>query len=106
MEWTVHFSMRRVRVTPKLSASPEAIVGDVRRVREQISTSAFPNVPLYFTEWSTSYTPRDPAHDAYIGGAPLRSAGAPADRSRQNEKCACTLTSRPNYDPAARFLRP
>jgi len=23
-------------------------------------------LPLYFTEWSTSYTPRDPVHDSYI----------------------------------------
>jgi xylan 1,4-beta-xylosidase len=38
----------------------------VRRVREQISASAFPGLPLYFTEWSTSYTPRDSVHDSYI----------------------------------------
>lgn len=50
----------------KLSASPDAIVGDVRRVREEISASAFPGLPLYFTEWSTSYTPRDSVHDSYI----------------------------------------
>ena len=50
----------------KLSPSPEAIVGDVRRVREQIQKSEFPNLPLYFTEWSTSYTPRDLIHDSYI----------------------------------------
>lgn len=50
----------------KLSPSPDAIVGDVRRVREQISSSAFPGLPLYFTEWSTSYTPRDSIHDSYI----------------------------------------
>jgi xylan 1,4-beta-xylosidase len=50
----------------KLSASPDAIVGDVRRVRQQIAASAFPDLPLYFTEWSTSYTPRDPVHDSYI----------------------------------------
>jgi xylan 1,4-beta-xylosidase len=50
----------------KLSASPDAIVGDVRRVREQISASAFPKLPMYFTEWSTSYTPRDLVHDSYI----------------------------------------
>ncbi|HEU4604045.1 MAG TPA: hypothetical protein VFS24_18870, partial [Steroidobacteraceae bacterium] len=43
----------------KLSPSPDAIVGDVRNVREQISKSAFPHLPLYFTEWSTSYTARD-----------------------------------------------
>jgi len=50
----------------KLSASPDAIIGDVRRVREQISASPFPGLPLYFTEWSTSYTPRDSVHDSYI----------------------------------------
>jgi xylan 1,4-beta-xylosidase len=50
----------------KLSASPDAIVGDVRRVRRQISESPFPALPLYFTEWSTSYTPRDAVHDSYI----------------------------------------
>ena len=50
----------------KLSTSPDAIVGDVRRVREQIAASAFPGLPLYFTEWSTSYTSRDPVHDSYV----------------------------------------
>jgi xylan 1,4-beta-xylosidase len=50
----------------KLSPSQDAIVGDVRRVREQISASSFPSLPLYFTEWSTSYTPRDAVHDSYI----------------------------------------
>lgn len=50
----------------KLAASPDAIIGDVRHVREQISASAFPTLPLYFTEWSTSYTPRDSVHDSYI----------------------------------------
>ncbi len=50
----------------RLDPSPDAIVGDVRRVREQISASPFPGLPLYFTEWSTSYTPRDSIHDSYI----------------------------------------
>jgi xylan 1,4-beta-xylosidase len=50
----------------KLSISPDAIVGDVRRVREQISASQFPTLPLYFSEWSTSYAPRDSVHDSYI----------------------------------------
>ncbi len=53
----------------KLSASPEAIVGDVRRVREQIAASPFPDLPLYFSEWSTSYTPRDAVHDSYISAS-------------------------------------
>ena len=50
----------------KLSPSQDAIVGDVRRVRQQIGESPFPSLPLYFTEWSTSYTPRDAVHDSYI----------------------------------------
>jgi xylan 1,4-beta-xylosidase len=50
----------------KLDPSPDAIVGDVRRVRDQITASPFPGLPLYFTEWSTSYTPRDSVHDSYI----------------------------------------
>jgi xylan 1,4-beta-xylosidase len=53
----------------KLSASPDAIVGDVRRVRREISESPFPGLPLYITEWSTSYTPRDAVHDSYISAA-------------------------------------
>lgn len=53
----------------KLSSSPDAIVGDVRKVREQIEASAFPGLPLYFTEWSTSYTPRDSVHDSYVSAA-------------------------------------
>jgi len=50
----------------KLDPSADAIIGDVRRVRDQISASPFPGLPLYFTEWSTSYTPRDSVHDSYI----------------------------------------
>lgn len=50
----------------KLSPLPDAIVGDVRRVRGQVEASAFPGLPVYFTEWSTSYTPRDAVHDSYV----------------------------------------
>jgi xylan 1,4-beta-xylosidase len=50
----------------KLSPSPEAIVGDVRKVRGEIEASTYPGLSLYFTEWSTSYTPRDLVHDSYI----------------------------------------
>lgn len=52
-----------------LDPSPNAIVGDVRRVHQQIAASPFPNLPLYITEWSTSYTPADPVHDSYISAA-------------------------------------
>jgi xylan 1,4-beta-xylosidase len=50
----------------KLSPAPDAIIGDVRYVRKEISESARPDLPLYFTEWSTSYSPRDAVHDTYI----------------------------------------
>jgi len=50
----------------RLSPSPDAIVGDVRKVRKEIEASHLPKLPLYFTEWSTSYTPRDPVHDSYV----------------------------------------
>jgi xylan 1,4-beta-xylosidase len=50
----------------KLSPSPDAIIGDVRKVRQEIAASRFPDLPLYFTEWSSSYTPRDAVHDSYV----------------------------------------
>lgn len=53
----------------KLSPSPDAIVSDVRRVRAQIQASRRPGLPLYITEWSTSYTPRDAVHDSYVSAA-------------------------------------
>jgi len=53
----------------KLSTNPDAVIGDVRRVREQIEASRHPGLPLFFTEWSASYNPRDPVHDSYIAAA-------------------------------------
>jgi xylan 1,4-beta-xylosidase len=52
-----------------LSPSPDAIVGDVKRVRAQIEASHLPGLPLFFTEWSTSYNPRDLVHDSYMSAA-------------------------------------
>jgi xylan 1,4-beta-xylosidase len=34
--------------------------------RAVIDASAKPNLPVHITEWSTSYSPRDPVHDAYF----------------------------------------
>ena len=53
----------------QLSPSPDAIVGDARRVRAQIQSSHLPGLPLYLTEWSTSYNPRDKVHDSYMSAA-------------------------------------
>jgi len=50
----------------KLLSSNNAIISDVKRARQQIEGSAFPGLPLYVTEWSTSFSPRDLVHDSYI----------------------------------------
>jgi xylan 1,4-beta-xylosidase len=52
-----------------LDPSPDAIFGALRGVRAQIKASALPNLPLHYTEWSSSYSPRDPVHDAYVSAA-------------------------------------
>ena len=57
-----------------LDPAPDAIVGAVREVRETISKHTgdggkeMPRaeLPLHYTEWSTSYSSRDPVHDSYI----------------------------------------
>lgn len=53
----------------RLSRNPDAVVQDIRKVRREIEESPFPGIPLFITEWSTSYNPRDPVHDSYIGAA-------------------------------------
>ncbi|MFL6336576.1 MAG: GH39 family glycosyl hydrolase [Pyrinomonadaceae bacterium] len=52
-----------------LDPAPGAIISGVRGVREQIRASTMPTLPLHYTEWSTSYSPRDPVHDAYLSAA-------------------------------------
>ena len=53
----------------QLIGDPGAIVDNVRGSRANISKSAMPKLPLHYTEWSTSYSPRDPVHDSYISAA-------------------------------------
>jgi xylan 1,4-beta-xylosidase len=52
-----------------LSHDPSAITGDVTNVRHQIDASPFPHLPLHITEWSASYSSRDPVHDSYTSAA-------------------------------------
>jgi len=52
-----------------LSQNPNSIIGDVKRVRQQIADSAMPRLDLHFTEWSSSYTESDPVHDSYHSAA-------------------------------------
>jgi len=52
----------------KLAPQPGSISNDVWKVRKEIQAD-WPGLPLYFTEWSTSYNPRDPIHDDYLSAA-------------------------------------
>jgi xylan 1,4-beta-xylosidase len=53
----------------KVLRTDQAIVADVRRLRAEIEGSSRPGLPLFFTEWSVSYSPRDAVHDDYISAA-------------------------------------
>jgi xylan 1,4-beta-xylosidase len=46
-----------------------AIIDNVRSSRANIVKSVWPTLPLHYTEWSTSYSPRDPVHDSYVSAA-------------------------------------
>jgi xylan 1,4-beta-xylosidase len=49
-----------------LVTSPNALIEEFTRAREDIRKSAFPELPLFITEWGPSYSPRDPIHDSYV----------------------------------------
>lgn len=52
-----------------LDWKPNAIINEVEHSRRMINSSSMPQLPYYVTEWSTSYTPRDPTHDSYFSAA-------------------------------------
>ena len=52
-----------------VSRDPNAVSGDMRRARAEIAASPLPRLPLFYTEWSASYTPADPIHDSYFEAA-------------------------------------
>lgn len=49
-----------------LVTTPETLISEFTRAREDIKRSAFPKLPLFITEWGPSYSPRDPIHDSYV----------------------------------------
>lgn len=67
----------------RLSRSPDAVIGEVRNVRAQIEASHRPGLPLFFTEWSASYNPRDPIHDDYFSAAYVLSRMRPVEGAVQ-----------------------
>lgn len=48
-----------------LSKDPLSVSRDILRSRAEIEASPMPGRELHYTEWSSSYTPTDPIHDAY-----------------------------------------
>lgn len=52
-----------------LAPNRDAMIREVKGVREQIAQSARPDLELHYTEWSSSYTPSDPLHDSYHSAA-------------------------------------
>lgn len=52
-----------------LNTNPVCIPEGVQGVARSIAKSPMPRLPVYFTEWSTSPSSRDPVHDNYISAA-------------------------------------
>ena len=48
-----------------LERTPDFIPNLVKEALRDIKGSPFPDTELHYTEWSTSYSPRDPIHDTY-----------------------------------------
>jgi len=49
-----------------LSSNLRAPVETAAKQRQAIDATERPGLPIHVTEWSTSYSPRDPVHDAYF----------------------------------------
>lgn len=65
---------------------PGGIARHVAAVRAKIKASAFPDLELHITEWSASYSSRDPVHDAY------QSAAYILNTLKQTEKTATSMS--------------
>ena len=52
-----------------LSPNLHSVAGIVNSQRPIIEKSARPGLPVHITEWSASYSPRDPVHDSYFSAA-------------------------------------
>lgn len=48
-----------------LDENPMTVSQDVLQSRKEITESTMPHLELHYTEWSSSYTPKDPLHDSY-----------------------------------------
>ena len=51
-----------------------SISSSVAGIRSKINSMPMPKLPLHYTEWSASYSSRDPVHDAYFSAAYILTA--------------------------------
>lgn len=49
-----------------LSGNPRYVADTANNQFPVIQSSAMPTLPVHITEWSSSYSPRDPIHDSYF----------------------------------------
>ena len=64
-----------------IDSDPNSVIGRMVGEREMIDHSLMLNLPLYFTEWSSAYTPTDFMHDTYQQAAFILSKVKGAYRS-------------------------
>lgn len=50
----------------KLSPYPNSVSTDVNRIRKKMEELGKKDMELHYTEWSSSYSPRDLTHDTYL----------------------------------------
>lgn len=60
--------------TQMLVKGDDAISAAVQKVKGQVTESSRPSLPLFYTEWNTSPSSRDPVHDSYISAAYILNA--------------------------------
>lgn len=53
----------------KLSTNADEVLVDLRQARYLTSVSSRPGLPIYVSEWSASFSPRDPIHDDYLSAS-------------------------------------
>lgn len=57
------------RAELSMSSNRNRIVDQVREVRRLIESTKYAGLELHYTEWSSSYSSRDPVHDSYHSAA-------------------------------------
>lgn len=49
----------------KMGATPNWVINQTQKARKEIEATKYKGLELHLTEWSSSYSPRDPVHDTY-----------------------------------------